>query len=95
MAATTFKNARIEIKTTLDAKELLAAAARASGVDLTSFVINAAVEKARASLQEHSAIRLSQQGQAALARILQEEPAEPTQAMKDLMALPRLPVSRG
>lgn len=91
MSAATTKNARMEIKTTLDAKDLLLRAAALDGMDLTGFVMSSAMERARKVLSEHDAIQLSMEGQVALARLLRAEPAEPTKAMKELMSLPRLP----
>jgi len=82
------KNARMEIKTTSDAKELLARAARLDGMDLTAFVMASAMERARKILSEHDAIQLSMAGQLALADLLNAAAAEPTQAMKELMDLP-------
>jgi uncharacterized protein (DUF1778 family) len=60
-------------------------------MDLSAFVIASAMERARHILRDHSTIALSASGQAELARILQT-PAEPTQAMKELRAMPRLEV---
>lgn len=81
----------MEFKTTADMKDLLSQAAALDGLDLTSFVLGSAIEKARQVLSQHASIALSQQGQAALVRLLQAPPAT-TAAMLDLMALPDLPV---
>nr|WP_315188423.1 DUF1778 domain-containing protein [uncultured Albidiferax sp.] len=88
--ATSLRQARMEFKTTADMKDLLNQAAALDGLDLTSFVLGSAIEKARKVLSEHASIRLAQQGQAALAQLLHMPPA-PTPAMQDLMALPDLP----
>jgi uncharacterized protein (DUF1778 family) len=88
--ATTLRQARMEFKTTADMKDLLTQAAALDGLDLTSFVLGSAIEKARRVLNEHASIALSQQGQAALAQLLQT-PAVPTPAMVALLALPALP----
>jgi uncharacterized protein (DUF1778 family) len=90
-AVLSLRQARMEFKTTADMKELLSRAAALDGLDLTSFVLGPAVEKARKVLSEHASISLSQSGQAALVQLLSQPPA-PTQAMKDLMALPDLPL---
>lgn len=84
------RDARMEFKTTNDMKDLLNQAAILDGMDLTSFVLGAAGEKARKVISEHATITLTQQGQATLAQIL-ANPGKPTKAMKDLMALPDLP----
>lgn len=89
--ATTLRQARMEFKTTADMKDLLTQAAALDGLDLTSFVLGSAIEKARRVLNEHASIALSQQGQAALAQLLQTTPAVPTPAMVALLALPALP----
>ncbi len=88
------RQARMEFKTTADMKDLLSQAAALDGMDLTSFVLGSAIEKARRVLSEHASIALSQQGQAALVQLLQT-PSSPTPAMAALMALPELPTRPG
>lgn len=90
-ATMNLRQARMEFKTTTDMKDLLGQAAALDGLDLTSFVLGSAIEKARRVLSEHASINLAKQGQAALVQLLQT-PQRPTKAMKDLMALPDLPV---
>lgn len=85
------RQTRMEFKTTADMKDLLSQAAALDGLDLTSFVLGSAVEKARQVLSQHSSIALSRQGQAALVQLLHTPPST-TPAMTDLMALPDLPV---
>jgi uncharacterized protein (DUF1778 family) len=96
MQATTMnlRQARMEFKTTLDMKDLLGQAAALDGLDLTSFVLGSAIEKARRVLSEHASISLTKQGQVALVQLLQTQ-QRPTTAMKTLMALPDLPVKNG
>lgn len=89
MTTTALKDARMELKTTLQAKDMLIKAATITGVDLTSFVLVSATERAQEVLRAHSSIILSEQGQEKLLQILTTESA-PTQAMKDLMSLPDL-----
>lgn len=84
------KRARMELKTTDAAKELLSLAAALDGTDLTAFILNTAMEKARKVVSEHRAITLSRDGQEALARLLQSTPGQPTKAMRELMSLPDL-----
>jgi uncharacterized protein (DUF1778 family) len=88
-AVLNLRQARMEFKTTADMKELLSSAAALDGLDLTSFVLGPAIEKARKVLSEHASIALSQRGQAALVQLLMQ-PSTSTRAMKDLMALPDL-----
>lgn len=90
MNTATLKTARMELKTTHDAKEMLNQAAILDGMDLTSFVLSSAIEKARRVLADHTSISLTKEGQATLARLLMNPP-EPTEAMKTLMSLPELP----
>ncbi len=90
MTTAALKTARMELKTTHDAKELLNQAAILDGMDLTSFVLSSAIEKARRVLAEHTSISLTKEGQAALARLLMNPP-EPSETMKTLMNLPDLP----
>lgn len=88
--AQAMRQARMEFKTTSDMKELLSQAAALDGLDLTSFVLGSAVEKARQVLSQHTSIALAREGQATLARLL-AEPMQPSAAMQELMGLPDLP----
>lgn len=90
-ATLNLRQARMEFKTTVDMKDLLGQAAALDGLDLTSFVLGSAIEKARRVLNEHASISLAKQGQAALVQLLHTQHA-PTSAMKELMALPDLQV---
>ena len=87
MQTAPLKPARMELKTTYDAKELLNQAATLDGMDLTSFVLGSAIERARQVLSDHAIIALSKSGQATLAGLL-AKPPKPTEAMKQLMSLP-------
>lgn len=91
--AVPLRQARMELKTTADMKEMLSQAAALDGLDLTSFVLGPAIEKARKVLSEHASISLARQGQATLVQLLQESP-QPTQALLNLMALPDLPLRK-
>ena len=84
---TVLRQARMELKTSEAMKELLVKAASLDGLDLTSFVLGPAIEKARQVLNAHANIELSRQGQLALVQALQK-PGQPTAAMKELMASP-------
>ncbi|MDI1244668.1 MAG: DUF1778 domain-containing protein [Rhodoferax sp.] len=92
-ATLNLRQARMELKTTSEMKELLGQAAALDGLDLTSFVLGPAIEKARKVLNEHANIALAKQGQLALVQLLHAQ-KQPTKAMKDLMALPDLPVRK-
>ena len=59
MNTATLKPARMELKTTYDAKELLNRAVALDGMDLTSFVLGSAMEKARQVVAEPSPMFLA------------------------------------
>jgi uncharacterized protein (DUF1778 family) len=92
-ATENLRQARMELKTTSAMKEMLGQAAALDGLDLTSFVLGPAIEKARKVLSEHATVTLARQGQLTLVQLLQAQ-KPPTQAMKDLMALPDLPARK-
>jgi len=83
------KIARMELKTTAAAKDLLSTAAALDGMDLTAFVLGPAMEKARKVIAEYASISLTREGQAKLLSLLRS-PAAPTDAMRDLMSMPTL-----
>ena len=87
MQTATLKLARMELKTTFDAKDLLNRAAALDGMDLTSFVLGSAIERARKVVSDHALISLTKSGQATLAGLL-ADPPQPTEAMNQLMRLP-------
>lgn len=93
MQTAMLKQARVELKTTHDAKELLNRAAALDGMDLSSFVLGSAIEKARKVVSQHKLISLSKEGQANLAGLLSNPPA-PTSAMDELMALADFPARK-
>lgn len=90
MSTATLKQARMEFKTTEDAKELISTAAAMCGQDLTAFAMGALMERAREVVGEHAVIRLSQEGNRRLAELL-ANPPEPTEAMRALGELPDFP----
>jgi uncharacterized protein (DUF1778 family) len=91
MGASALKQARMEFKTTEETKNLLSEAAQLSGVDLTAFVINSAADRARAVLAEMSMLKLNAEEHARFVQVL-SNPPQPTQALKQLMELPELPM---
>ena len=91
MGASALKQARMEFKTTEETKNLLSEAARLSGVDLTSFVINSAADRARSVLAEMSMLKLNAEEHARFVQVL-SNPPQPTQALRELMELPELPM---
>lgn len=91
MNTLTLKDARLELKTTREAKELLVKAALLDGMDLSAFMMSSAIERARTVLQSHANIALTAQGQARLIEVLQQN-LPPTKEMQALRAVPRLKV---
>lgn len=83
---TTLRQARMELRTSESMKELIVKAASLDGMDLTTFVLGSAIEKARQVVRDHANIKLSNQGQLNLVQAL-KNPGHSTPAMKELMAL--------
>ncbi len=93
MSVVAVKNARMELKTSEELKELLLKAATLCGLDLTAFVLGPAVDRANQVLREHSVIQLSESAQAKFVKVL-KNPKPPTRAMQKLMAMPDFPARR-
>lgn len=90
MHAAALRPARMELKTTTEAKQLLNQAAVLDGMDLTAFVLGSAIERAKKVIADHALISLTLKGQLALVDLL-NNPPQPTQDMKALMSLPDFP----
>ncbi|CAR16386.1 conserved hypothetical protein [Escherichia coli IAI39] len=80
----TLKNARVELKTSPDAKNKLREAAQAVGVDLSAFILSAAMERAESVLDNQRRRELSNQSWELMNQLI-AEPAQPTLALKALM----------
>ncbi|EJF7712666.1 MULTISPECIES: DUF1778 domain-containing protein [Providencia] len=78
------KNARVELKTSIDLKDLLREAAVAAGLDLSAFILNAALERAESVLDNQRRRQLSAQSWQQVNQLL-SEPAAPTLALQALM----------
>ena len=85
MSSAALKNARMELKTTNNMKEMLKTAAALSGQDLTSFVLASAEEHAKTVLSDYQSLSLSREEQADFMQAL-TNPSEPTQALRDLIS---------
>ncbi len=81
------RHARIEFRTSETTKNLLMQAASLNGIDLTTFILVSAIDKARQVVKDHNNINLSAQGQLTLAQVLRN-PEQPTLVMQELFALP-------
>lgn len=80
------KNARLEIKTTDFAKEYIKKAALISGLDMTSFIMASAFEKAEAVMENYRKIEVSERAFSRLQEILnKDKTAVPKPALLNLM----------
>ena len=77
---------RLNMRISEDNRELLRDAARAQGQDLTSFVLGAALDRARSVLVQDSLTRLTQDEAASLDAALSREP-ESIPAIAELLRL--------
>lgn len=82
------KTARLDLKTTEFAKEFIRKAATISGLDMTSFILASAFEKAEAVMETYQRIELSEKA-FARAHELSRESAETPKAHKNLVRLLR------
>ncbi len=73
---------RIELRATREEKRLLAAAAAHERLDLTSFIMRAALPAARAAVEEAERIVLSERDSDRVLALL-ENPPEPAPALRD------------
>ncbi|MEY3734400.1 MAG: hypothetical protein RL347_1759 [Actinomycetota bacterium] len=69
------KHGRLNLRLTYDADRLIRQAASLSGQDLTSFVLSAATDRARAVLAEDAIVRLSALDAEKLIEAMEREPA--------------------
>ncbi|MEO3725767.1 DUF1778 domain-containing protein [Pseudomonas syringae] len=82
----TAKSARLEIKTTDFAKEFIKKAASLQGLDMTSFIMASAFEKAEAVIESHRRIEVSEKAFNRVQQILlEDETAAPSEALLRLM----------
>lgn len=84
------KAARMEFKASPDLKDLLSEAAILSGQDLTAFVLGCAKSRALEVMAQHQSLKLAKSDQKRLLDLL-NTPPEPSDALKDLMRLERIP----
>jgi len=80
------KDARIEFKTSKDIKHLLQDAANALGMDLSSFLVSTATQRAKNVMKEESILMLSKQEWQVFEKEI-EKPTKSTKALKELMNL--------
>ena len=87
------KTARMEQRTKPHVKAQIQQAAALLGVDETTFVTSAALERARSTIAEHERTLLSAEDRAVVLAAL-DAPAEPTEALREAMALHEARVAR-
>ena len=88
------KTARMEQRTKPHVKAQIQQAAALLGVDETTFVTSVALERARETIEDHERTILSAKDRAVVLAAL-DNPAEPTDELKEAMALRRERVAHG
>lgn len=85
------KTARLDLKTTEFAKEIIRKAATISGLDMTSFIVASAFEKAEEVIESSQRLKVIELSEKAFARAheLSREAAENPKAHKNLVKLLR------
>ena len=86
LTAIGIKDARIEFKTSKDIKILLQDAANSLGMDLSSFLISTATQRAKNIIKEDNLLTLSKEEWKSFEEAL-HSPKKPTKALKELMNL--------
>ncbi|SRR6266699_3225020 len=89
---TTMGTARMEQRTTQEAKELIEKAASVLGINASEFTVSAAVRAARETLRKYEGTVLTPKDHEAFIRAL--DATEPTQDLVDLMSLQAKVVSK-
>lgn len=84
-SARSAESARINLRTSPEAKALIERAAALMGTTVSSFMLQNAYEAARRVVSDNETIMLSQRDFEAFIAAC-ENPSEPTQALRDLMA---------
>lgn len=82
------RTARMEQRTKPSIKAQIRQAAELLGVDETTFVTSAALERAKATLADHERTLLSARDREMVLSVL-ESPARPTKALRETLALHR------
>lgn len=86
MTALAFKkDARLDLKTTQQNKELLSQAAVLRGVDMTTFIMELALKGAREVIEHNAQVMLNKNEQLTLFNVL-SKPNKPTEGLKELLS---------
>ena len=86
MPTTSTESARINLRTSPEAKALIERAAAIMGSTVSSFMLQNAYEAARRIVSDNDTVMLSQEAFEAFIAVC-ENPPEPTDALRKLMAL--------
>lgn len=86
LTAINLKDARIEFKTSKNIKTLLQEAANSLGMDLSSFLVSTAIQRAKEVIKEDNILTLSKEEWKNFQTIL-NSPQKPSKALNDLMNL--------
>lgn len=81
-------DARISIRTKADVRHMLSRAADLSGLDLTSFVVSAALRQAKDVIREHEVILITSEEDRATFRAALEAPGRHIPALAELLKTP-------
>lgn len=81
-------DARINIRTKADFRQTIAHAAELSGLDLTSFMVSAAMQRAKEVIRDHETMRITSSEDRAAFRAALLEPGRRNPALADLLAIP-------
>ena len=84
LATVDLKDARIEFKTSKDIKALLQGAANALGMDLSSFLVSTATQRAKDVMLEEKMLTLSKQEWKNFEKVL-SNPKPASKELKELM----------
>ena len=81
-------DARISIRTKADFRQTISHAAELSGLDLTSFMMSAAMQRAKEVIREHETMRITSAEDRAAFRAALLEPGQANTALRELLAIP-------
>lgn len=81
-------DARINIRTKADFRQTIAHAAELSGLDLTSFMMSAAMQRAREVIRDHETMRITSAEDRAAFRAALLAPGRVNPALRELLAIP-------
>ena len=81
-------DARINIRTKADFRRVMAHAAELSGLDLTNFIISAAMRQAREVIKAHEVMRIASPEDRAAFRAALEAPGRSIPALAELLKTP-------